>query len=449
MTRRLPALLALLFLIPACSDQEGKSPNEPPPPAPTGLTALGNSARSVLLAWTDPTPDEYGFRIWYRVSGVGSFSVLKTVGINATSDVASGLDPATAYDFQVTAYNARGDSSPSNTATASTGAYAWTQLLDATTALQYAQAVYVPLLDRMIVFGGTDDVPTLTDNLYLVNPATGAMSDLVPATPARPGPRFLPSLIYDSRRNSLILFGGNLFPGDIPMNDLWEFNLGTSIWAPVVPGGTPPSARNGHSAVYDSAYGSMVVFGGIDDITFDLLNDVYRLMLPAVGTPSWQTLAVSGVLPVARDRHTAIFDPDGSRMVVFGGTDNGALGNPFTNELSALSLDAGASVVWTRLASQLDVPAPRAEHAAVYDAANRQMVLFGGQLEGTPNADYRVWTLSLDGSNIWNEITLPPARCGPRKGAAAAFDSIRFRFLLVGGNSGAGVNDPQIWVLEL
>ncbi len=448
MTQRRLALLAAALLIPSCSS--GDTDPDLPPPAPTGLVVVGSGARSVRLGWVDPTPYKDGFHVWYRLSGVGSFVLLKTVGVDVTSDNLSGLDPSTAYDFQVTAYNQRGDSSPSNPVTTSTGAYAWTPLPNATTALQYAQAVYVPApLDRMIVFGGVDDGATLTDDLYLVHPATGAMSALVPATPVRPGPRFLPSLIYDSRRNSLILFGGNLFPADVPVSDVWEFDLASSTWAPLTPGGTPPIARNGHSAVYDSVYGSMLVFGGANDFTGDLFDDVHRLILPAAGPPAWQALSVSGTLPVPRDRHTAIFDPDSSRMIVFGGTDNGAFGNPFTNELSALSLDAGSSVVWTRLASQLDVPAPRAGHAAVYDAANRQIVVFGGQLEGTPNADYRVWTLSLDGMNVWNEITLPAPRCGPRMYAAAAFDAARLQLLLVGGNSGAGNNDPEIWALQL
>src|SRR6185503_10433108 len=94
----------------------------PPPTAPappTGLGATAISSSVIDLTWADAATNEDGFKI-ERAAGAGAFSQVATVGPNSTTYTDSGLTPDTAYSYQVRAYNSVGDSSYSNTASATT-----------------------------------------------------------------------------------------------------------------------------------------------------------------------------------------------------------------------------------------------------------------------------------------------------------------------------------------
>lgn len=89
-----------------------------PPSAPTGLEALGGST-NIALSWVDTANNESGFRLEQSSDGV-TFSLLATLGTNATSYVHNGLQPATTRHYRVRAENGAGASAWSNTASATT-----------------------------------------------------------------------------------------------------------------------------------------------------------------------------------------------------------------------------------------------------------------------------------------------------------------------------------------
>lgn len=91
----------------------------PKPSAPTGLTATANSASQITLRWTDTSSNETGFRIERSSNGV-QFSLIGTVGANVTSVKSSNLLSNRIYYYRVRAYNAAGNSSYSNVASART-----------------------------------------------------------------------------------------------------------------------------------------------------------------------------------------------------------------------------------------------------------------------------------------------------------------------------------------
>ncbi|MEY4748763.1 MAG: hypothetical protein RIQ60_977 [Pseudomonadota bacterium] len=82
------------------------------PNAPATLSLGAVAARSVTLDWTDSSSNESGFKVYsvaLDANGVVlSRSLLGTVAANSTSAVVSGLQPTTAYVFQVDAYNGAG-----------------------------------------------------------------------------------------------------------------------------------------------------------------------------------------------------------------------------------------------------------------------------------------------------------------------------------------------------
>ena len=88
-----------------------------------------------------------------------------------------------------------------------------------------------------------------------------------------------------------------------------------AAWTALAPNGTAPGGRYWHSTTYDPVRDRVVVFGGFTGTKY--LNDAWALSL--AGTPAWRTLVPVGISPSAREGHSAIYDPARDRLVVFGG----------------------------------------------------------------------------------------------------------------------------------
>jgi len=93
-------------------------PAQPAPNAPSNLTATATSGSSVALQWTDNSTNENGFHVYYASgAGGGSFTNVGNLAAGSTGAMVTGVTAGT-YRFYVTAYNASGESAPSNTAVA-------------------------------------------------------------------------------------------------------------------------------------------------------------------------------------------------------------------------------------------------------------------------------------------------------------------------------------------
>jgi hypothetical protein len=90
------------------------------PNTPSSLTASAVSASQINLLWHDNSNNETGFKIQRATSSGGPWAQIATVGANATSYSNSGLSASTTYYYRVLAYNSTGNSSYSNTASATT-----------------------------------------------------------------------------------------------------------------------------------------------------------------------------------------------------------------------------------------------------------------------------------------------------------------------------------------
>jgi hypothetical protein len=299
-------------------------------------------------------------------------------------------------------------------------------------------AIYDPGRERVLVFGGTDDKAYRNDTWMLSLGDAPTWAEVAPAiAPKATGGH---TAIYDPKRERMIVFGG----GERPLNeghvrnDTWVLSLGeTPTWTELSPAGTLPSARNFHSAIYDPLRDRMIVFGGWNDI-FPYFNDTWALSL--AGPPTWTELSPAGTPPSARIEHSAIYDPVRDRMIVFGGGKIGAL----RNDTWALSL--GGLPTWTELSPAGTPPTPRAS-PAIYDPVRERMVVFGGHLSGTVRSN-DTWALSLGGLLTWTELS-PAGTPPPRAAHTAIYDPVRDRMLVFGGilNSGGRRNDT--WALSL
>jgi M6 family metalloprotease-like protein len=90
------------------------------PGPPSNLTAAPKEATRIALAWEDHSLGETGFRVERR-EGTGAYSQIAAPGANSTAYIDSAVQSETSYTYRVRAYNAAGDSEPSNEATAQPG----------------------------------------------------------------------------------------------------------------------------------------------------------------------------------------------------------------------------------------------------------------------------------------------------------------------------------------
>jgi M6 family metalloprotease-like protein len=87
------------------------TPPPPPPAAPTGLIATPTSDEAISLSWIDNAADETEYRVHRSLTGSGIWASIATLPQNTAGFVDSGLSPSTDYSYEVTAFNAWGESS--------------------------------------------------------------------------------------------------------------------------------------------------------------------------------------------------------------------------------------------------------------------------------------------------------------------------------------------------
>jgi hypothetical protein len=83
------------------------------PDAPSGLGVGALSTSEIGLGWTDNADDESGFKIERKTGLAGSYSHIATVAADVESYDDTGLNEGTSYYYRVLAFNAAGDSAPS------------------------------------------------------------------------------------------------------------------------------------------------------------------------------------------------------------------------------------------------------------------------------------------------------------------------------------------------
>ena len=318
------------------------------------------------------------------------------------------------------------------------GVSAWTQLAPSGTPpspRRGQSAIYDPGADRMVVFGGNDNVNVLNDVWAMSLGPAPVWTQLAP-TGTPPPARFVHRAQYDSARKRMLVFGGQ--NGTVDLNDVWALTLtGVPAWTQVVTAGTPPSARDWPAAVYDPIRDRMVLFGGED---FAGVPNSETWALTLAGTPTWSQLAPAGTPPSARVA-PGVYDPTGDRMVMFSGTVS-----DYINDTWALSLAGGTS--WT----QLDPGSPaRFNPAAIYDPVRHRMLVFGGgyTLDGvTLIRDNDVWALSMSGAPVWSKLAVNGTPPAPRDECSAIYDPVRDRLIIWGGYDGTNVF-ADTWALSL
>jgi hypothetical protein len=174
---------------------------------------------------------------------------------------------------------------------------------------QYPSLAFDSKAGKLMVFGGRSSV----DNLYKQDIWEWAGTDQVlnPRTTGglKPDARYQSAMVYDSKRDRLLLFGGY---GTTSYDDLWSWSSETSEWTLISVPGARPSARYGHWMFYDAVRDKVYVFGqngsGYQNWEFD----------PALN--AWRDRTVtSPPAGVSRSYFDVTFDSNRGKIVMLGG----------------------------------------------------------------------------------------------------------------------------------
>jgi len=286
---------------------------------------------------------------------------------------------------------------------------------------------------RLVVFGGYQsgvDTP-LGDSWFGTLAAVPSFAPI--AVAPDPGLRYGHAAVYDPPRQRMLVFDG--IPGGASPMDVWAMDLsGSGAWASVATSGVSPPRRQGCGVVRDPVRDRILIFGGYDG-AFSNEVLVFTPGAPAV----WSVLSVIGTPPAPRNYAAVVYDPVRDRMVVFAGNSG-----PAYQDVHVLDLSV-TPAVWTNLAPAGSPPDPRLAPSAIYDPVGDRMVVFGGiQAPATYYGD--TWELSLAGSPTWTQLSSTGP--SPRHSAAVARDAAGARMLLYGGEA-SGHSRGDVWSLAL
>jgi hypothetical protein len=169
---------------------------------------------------------------------------------------------------------------------------------------------------RVVLFGGRDPTGALGDGwlLDLNEPPRWSRLD---STALAPAPRYGHGMAYDPIGDRMLLFGGR-DDLDQTYGDTWQLSLaGGPAWSRLELPTAPPPRSHG-ALVYDSIRQRLVLFGGLDAAGVPL-HDTW--FLPLADGATWMLAdSSSGTLPRGRWAAAATFDQEHDRVVVLNGT---------------------------------------------------------------------------------------------------------------------------------
>jgi N-acetylneuraminic acid mutarotase len=282
-----------------------------------------------------------------------------------------------------------------------------------------ASLVFDSTRKKLVMFGGFTTVAVAETWEY---DATNGWEKKMPAT--SPPARLNASMVFDATANKVILFGGY---NGTALGDTWQYDGATTTWTQLSPTPAPPG-RFGAAMAWDVDRARAVLFGGV---RAGFLDDTWEYAA-GVWTPVTTPIAPSQRFMPAMAYFGARANPArAGRIVLFGGS------GPGDNEYSDTWQYTAAG--WSPITSARNPPNRSGAIMDFMPFPGDRVVLVGGTgVDSRPLED--VWVLTSDPTDgdQWAEQTPnfePPARYG----APLVYDEKHGEMLVFGGSFGAGV----------
>jgi hypothetical protein len=314
---------------------------------------------------------------------------------------------------------------------------------------------YDETADRLVVYTGNVGGWFPDDAWVLVNatqPGTASSWQQLSVPGQWPPNRESPGSIYDPTSNELFIHGG----WGPQLKDTWVLTNanglgGTPTWLQLPDG---PVSRTAPATAYDQATNRLIVFGGLHNDYYTVLNawnDVWVLTNAngVGGTPTWIQLNPVGVSPAGRGFAASTYDPASNRLIVHGGRDASAY---CLDDLWVLTYanGVGGTPTWIQLNPPFG-PLGRDGHRMVYNPSSNKALIYGGAtVAGTTLDD--VWLLrhadGTTGTPQWTQLVPTGDDPGKNDKYAAGYSPTADAFVAALGVNSNGWYSNQTWLLS-
>ncbi|MHA2303524.1 MAG: Kelch repeat-containing protein, partial [Candidatus Thorarchaeota archaeon] len=328
----------------------------------------------------------------------------------------SGYDPADimndcwAYDLNTNLWN--------------NVAWDWQEMtpVDSPDAAMHAAMTYDSESDLVVMFSCATDEAIINET-WTYDYNSNTWTNMSPAV--APSRRVGTGLVYDEESDLIVLFGGQY--GTTQYGDTWIYDVNTNTWTNMSPA-VAPENRAWPGMVYDSKSDLIILFGGFN---YSSALDYYEYddtWTYDVNSNTWTEMSPS-VHPSARDDVAMAYDEESELVVLFGGYDPESYATFYShNDTWVYNTTADT---WTEM-SPTRHPAGRNLARAVYDSRVDRLIMIGGY--GYTLTFEETWSYDVD-TNTWFEMNSPnspSARCA----YGIAYDSESNRTIIFSGAVG-------------
>ena len=303
--------------------------------------------------------------------------------------------------------------------------------------------VYDSKNDRIIMFGGGQrSVGGQLNDTWVFNYSDEKWYNVTKE--GSPPIRYKHAMTYDSKNDRTILFGGDDVKG-VEQNDTWVFNYTDLKWYNVTPDGSPPP-RFYPTMVYDSGNDATILFGGTPD-GYTMFNDTWVFNYSDEIGWKWYNITPDKS-PRGREMYYMSYDSDNKATILFGGYIYPDVEpQDYLNDTWVLNYSNEDGWKWYEIISDdspVDSPSERYGHTMAYDSESKLTILFGGYGDVTNHND--TWVFNYTDQKWYNVTTTGPS---VRRWHSMAYDSKHDRTILFGGYyNSQDTNRSDTWVLN-
>jgi hypothetical protein len=230
------------------------------------------------------------------------------------------------------------------------------------------------------------------------------------------------------------------FPIDF-VSETWAYDLNTNTWDQIESPRGPRAGNVGTRMAYDVESRKMILFGGIDLETFELIGETWVL---DYASRTWTRMDPWGDVPTGRNFMGLTYHRGIDRVLMIGATDPDFNA---TNDLYAYDYNANR---WARIPS--DGPVRDYVSLANLGGARERILLYGGVTYDATSGEVHMgdtWELSLARDQghyraVW-ELMAPSPSPGPRASHGLIGAGAGRAVLYGGGGDGGTLGDTWLY----